>query len=108
MKNNEQDLAIRIEVFRKRIVEDRDYCLELFEHASLRLMAHKYAYYVLARPILSGKNSDVAYDIEERSWYVMGRALEILKDGEHSPCIDFDHRHPLAVKGIELATRLLK
>lgn len=67
-------------------------------------MAHKYAYYKLNTEFIS----DIGYDHEEKSWYVMGRALGLLKEDEISPCIDYDENHPLAIEGQKLAEMLLK
>lgn len=94
----------RIEVFKQRIKTEPDFCLELFEHATIRLMAMKYAYYVLNEEIIK----DYAYDIEEKCWYVMGIALGLLKEDEVSPCVDFDEKHPKAADGIALAKALLR
>lgn len=94
-----------IEAFRERIeVDGKDFCLELFDWATVRLLACKYAYYVLAQEIIK----DIAYDLDEKGWYVMGRALGLLKEDETSPCIDFDPKHPKADEAILLARRLLK
>lgn len=92
----------RIEDFKKLINEDKKYCEQLYHYATVRLMAHKYAYYVQSGNFIS----DDGYDCEEKSWYVMGRALGHLKEDEKSPCIDFDEKHPLAKEGIELAKKL--
>lgn len=82
-----------ISEFKRRVgVDGSEFCHRLFEWATLRLMAHKYSYYVLHDSYLK----DTAYDGEERSWYAMGRALDILKEDETSPCVDFDFKHRLA------------
>ena len=95
----------RIAKFKARIEEDGLlFCLELFETATIRLMAHKYAYYVCSNPYLD----DNAYDLEEKGWYAMGVALGLLKEDEISPCVDFDPNHGYADKGIELAKSLMK
>lgn len=94
----------RIEEFKKRIDADgKEFCEELFNRATIRLMAHKYAYYVHSQIFVT----DDAYDIEEKSWYVMGRALEHLTEDETTPCIDFDATHPKANDGIKLANTLV-
>lgn len=100
-----KDLEKRIKDFKKRIeIDGKDFCEELYVHATIRLLAHKYAYYIESKPYIE----DVAYDHEEKSWYVMGRALGVLTEDKISPCIDFDPNHPLADLGIELAKRLIK
>lgn len=99
-----QKLDERIAEFKERIKTDgSEFCHELFEWATIRLLAHKYAYYVANEPYIK----DITYDGEEKSWYVMGRALGVLKEDETSPCIDFDLKHPLAQKGIKLAKELM-
>jgi hypothetical protein len=93
----------RIAAFKVRIdVDGREFCESLFEYATIRLLSHKYAYYVLDKNYIS----DIAYDGEERSWYVMGRALGLLSEDQISPCIDFDSSHALAPQAIELAIKL--
>lgn len=92
----------RINDFKERVKEDPEYCLELYEYSTIRLLAHKYAYYILNGQFIE----DVGYDGEEHSWYIMGMALGLLKEDETSPCVGFDYNHPLAKKGIELAKRL--
>jgi hypothetical protein len=93
-------LEERIKDFEARIEADgREFCLELFEHATVRLMAHKYAYYILSTEFIK----DIAYDGEEKSWFVMGRALGLLKEDETSPCVDFDPHHPKAEAGVAMA-----
>ncbi len=98
-------METRIKDFEKRIKRDGvDFCKSLFEHATIRLLAHKYAYYVESNPYID----DVAYDIEEKSWYVMGRALGLLDEDHTSPCVDFDPQHFFADKGRELAKELIR
>lgn len=92
-----------MEEFLKRIEEDREFCEELYRDATVRLLAHKYAYYVMCVHFIE----DYAYDIFERNWHMMGMALGHLKQDETSPCIDFDLTHPLAKEGIALAKRLV-
>lgn len=100
-----QDVNKSIEEFKVRIEKDgKDFCQELFERATVRLMAHKYAYYVCHNNFVS----DYAYDFEEKSWYVMGRALGFLKEDETSPCVDYDPKHPYAEEGRKLAERLMR
>lgn len=95
----EENVSDRIEDFKKRIEADGlEFCEELFEYATLRLLAYKYSYYVETDKIID----DVGYDICEKSWYVMGRALSKLKEDETSPCVDFDTTHPMSDKAIEL------
>lgn len=62
---------------------------------SVRLMAHKYAYYVKNEAYIK----DITYDLEEKGWYRFGRELGLLEEEETSPCIDFDHEHPMAGDG---------
>jgi hypothetical protein len=81
---------------------EKDFCQSLYHDATVKLLAAKYAYYIACKPYLS----DASYDGLEKSWYIMGRALELLKEDETSPCVDFDERHPLAKEAIELANRL--
>lgn len=96
---------LRIKEFKERIaVDGREFCLELFNHATLRLLAHKYAYYVLNKPYID----DTTYDLEEKTWYVMGRALKEVEKGCHSPCVEFDKKHPLAKEAIRLAKNLAR
>lgn len=93
----------KIEAFKKRIeVDGLEFCESLYKHATIRLLCHKYAYYVLHVQYVK----DYGYDHEEKDWFVMGRALGHLKEDETSPCIDFDHNHPLASEGISLSKRL--
>ena len=90
-----------IKDFKKRMETELDFCKELFESATIRLMAGKYAYYVLSEEFMK----DAAYDICEKGWYIMGRALGVLSEDETGPCIDFDEKHPYAEKGKELALK---
>jgi hypothetical protein len=95
----------RIKEFKKRIEDDgRDFCFSLYEDASIKLMAHKYLYYILSESIIR----DETYDILEKIWYVMGRALDILKEDEISPCVDFDTNHVYAKQAEELALKWMK
>jgi len=89
----------RIAYFKKRAETEREFCEELFRDQTIRLMAHKYAYYVLNGHFVE----DIPYDMEEKTWYIMGIALGLLKEDETSPCIDFDYNHPLANEGIARA-----
>lgn len=103
MPFNFQSDEERIKEFEKRIEEDgREFCQSLFEYATVRLICHKYAYYVLHVHFVE----DIAYDGEEKSWFIMGRALGALRDDETSPCVDFDPTHPKANEGIALANSL--
>lgn len=90
--------------FKKRMETELEFCQELFEDATIKVMAAKYAYYVESNPY----KDDVAYDILEKDWYIMGRALGVLNEDETSPCVDFNEKHPMAAKGIELAKRLMR
>lgn len=94
----------RIDAFMMRVVDERQFCEELFRDTTIRVLAAKYAYYVLCEPYIR----DVAYDSLEQDWYIMGRALGQLKEDETSPCIDFDVSHPLAAEAIDLAHYLLR
>lgn len=93
----------RITAFQERFATEPEFCEELFRYATVRLLAFKYAYYVLNEVIVK----DITYDGEEKSWFVMGRALGHIGPDEHTPCIDFDETHPLALEGIALAKSLL-
>jgi hypothetical protein len=100
-----KNLTERIENFKKRIeIDSLDFCLSLFEYSTTRLLAFKYAYYILSEELVK----DQTYDAEEKSWYIMGRALDMIKEDETSPCIDFNFNHPLANDGIALAKTLLR
>jgi hypothetical protein len=93
-----------IKEFQARIETDgRDFCEELFQYATIRLLAFKYGYYVLSEEIVK----DATYDAEEKVWHIMGQALGHLKEDETSPCVDFDASHPLAAEGKALAEKLL-
>lgn len=92
----------RIEEFKVRMQTELEWCEELFRYATIRLLALKYAYYVQSRTIIE----DIAYDGEEKSWFVMGRALGRLKEDETSPCVDFNEKHEYAKEAIELANIL--
>lgn len=92
-----------MEEFRTRIKnEGYEFCLGLFVNLTVRLLAHKYAYYVKGELFVD----DLCYDGEERSWYLMGRALNLLSEDETSPCVDFYAAHPLAPFGVALANQL--
>jgi len=78
---------------------DLEYKHKLFKRATLRLLAHKYAYYVLSTNYIK----DVTYDLEEKQWFTLGRELGMLNEEETSPCIDFDHEHTLAIFAKELS-----
>jgi hypothetical protein len=93
----------RIEEFKARIAVEPEWCEELFRYATIRLLAAKYAYYVLNDPY----QSDIAYDLDEKGWYVMGRALGHLKEDDTSPCVDWNENHPLAAEAIALAKELV-
>lgn len=97
-QNKKQD----IRDFRKRLETEREFCLELFRETTIKVLAAKHAYYVLNNPYLD----DLGYDLMEYNWYVMGRALELVEQDEHTPCVDFDESHPLAKEAIELSQRL--
>ena len=100
-----EDFDQRIIEFKARIeVDGREFCEELFKYATIRLLAHKYAYYVASNSYIK----DLTYDLEEKGWWVMGRALELIAVDDTSPCIDFDHSHPLAFEGEKLAKSLMK
>lgn len=91
----------RIEAFKARMEVERAYCEGLFHWATVRLLAHKYAYYILGGYYIT----DDGYDIEERSWYVMGIALGLLKEDETSPCVGFDWKHPKARRALKLVAK---
>jgi hypothetical protein len=94
----------KILAFKERIKETPEFCNELYRDATIRLMAFKYAYYILSDELVK----DATYDAMEKSWHVMGRALGDLTEEDISPCVDFDPKHPLADEGIKLANKLLK
>lgn len=93
----------KIAEFTKRFETEREFCEELYHYATVRLLAHKYAYYIKNCHFVE----DYAYDLEEKGWYIMGRALGHLKEDETSPCVDFNFDHPLAQEGIALANTLV-
>lgn len=97
-------LSKSIKEFKARIIIEPEFCLELFEYATIRLLSHKYAYYVIGKPYLN----DDSYDSEEKGWYVMGRALGLLKEDETTPCIGFNENHKLASRAIQLSLKLSK
>lgn len=98
-KSKEEQIA----EFTQRIADDgREFCEGLFHNATVNILAHKYAYYVLNGHFID----DYTYDMDERSWYIMGRALGLLQEDETSPCVDFNENHPLAKEGIALAKSL--
>lgn len=96
MKSDYKDL------FQKRMEIELPFCKGLFQYATIRLMAFKYAYYVMDKHIVE----DITYDGEEKTWYIMGTTLGVLKDDETSPCVGFDRTHPLARKAMKLAYKL--
>lgn len=96
-------IETRIALFRERMKTEYDFCQELYRYATVRLLACKYAYYVLSEEIVK----DISYDLSEKDWYVMGRALGHLQEDDTSPCIDWNPDHPLASEAIELASKLL-
>ena len=87
--------------FKERIKEEPDFCQELCEYAELKLMALKYCYYVLNIEI----EKDYAYDLQEKQWYIMGRALGYLNEEDFSPCVGWNPEHPLAEEAIVLAKK---
>lgn len=98
-----QNLTLDIAKFKARIESDgRDFCEELYRWSTIRLLAHKWAYYVHNRHYVE----DLTYDREEYGWYVMGRALGLLSEDETSPCVDFDGKHVLATTAIAYAKTL--
>lgn len=104
MKYSQTEIDQGIIDFQKRMETELEFCKELYETALIRLMAAKYAYYILSDEFMK----DEAYDICESGWYVMGRALGILSEDDTSPCIDFDPNHPFAERGMELAHKFIK
>lgn len=100
----EADQAKGIVEFQERMKTELDFCEELYRYATVRLLACKYAYYICNNNFIE----DYAYDIAEKGWYVMGRALGHLREEDTSPCIDFDEKHPLAQEGAELAKKLMR
>jgi len=99
-----EKVLARIEEFKKRFETEREFCEELFRETTIKLLAAKYAYYALSK----NYNSDLWYDLTEKDWYVMGRALGHLNENDTSPCVDFDEKHPLANEAIELANKLTR
>lgn len=94
----------RIDRFKNKIeTEGREFCLSLFMRSEMFLLAAKYLYYTQPGWEIM---SDVAYDIEEKGWCVMGQALGEIDDETSSPCVGFDETHRSAAAGIELAERL--
>ena len=85
-----------------RVKNERDFCEQLFRDSTIRLLCFKYAYYIKNKSIVK----DITYDGIEQGWYLMGRGLKHLKTDETSPCVGFDFKHPLALEGIKLYTRL--
>ena len=105
MTRSQKEIEQAIKEFQERFeIDGRDFCEELYRYATIRLLSHKYAYYVHNAAYVQ----DMTYDGEETSWYIMGRALGHLKEDETSPCVDFDEKHPLANEGIELAKKLMR
>jgi hypothetical protein len=96
-----EDSAQRIVEFQARMTEELDFCNELFDYATIRILAAKYCYYVLNKHVWD----DAQYDGEEKSWYVMGRALGLLKEDETSPCVGFNADHPHAAAGMVQALK---
>lgn len=98
-------LAKQIEDFEKRIeIDGLDFCTKLYEDAEIKIMACKYAYYVVNSPY----KSDTAYDLAEHLWFVMGRALGDLEMDETTPCVGWDSGQRSASKGRELAKKLMR
>ncbi len=98
------DVEARTANFKERLKTEREFCEQLFKFHTIRILAHKYLYYIHSAPIVEDK----AYDIEEKSWYIMGRALEVITEDQTSPCVDFDLSHPLAEEAIKIAERYLE
>jgi hypothetical protein len=96
MVYSSEELAARIEEFKKRLETERNFCEELFELSTINVLAHKYLYYEKHNAIIE----DYAYDCIESSWYIMGRALGVLGEDVTSPCVDFNYKHPLAERAI--------
>ncbi len=97
-----QEAEDKVNEFKLRCETEKEFCEELYRDTTIRLLAHKYAYYILSGNFVD----DIAYDMEEQSWCIMGRALGHLTEDDTSPCIDFDPNHPLADEGIKLAKTL--
>ena len=85
-------------------LKELDHKLNLFKWMTLRLLAHKYAYYILSTNYIK----DATYDLEEKNWFRFGRELGLLAEDETSPCIDFNFNHPLAKDAEILAKYLVK
>lgn len=94
----------KIEAFQKRMETELDFCRELFINSTIYILAAKYAYYTTSKCFID----DMAYDISERSWYIMGRALGVLREDETSPCVGWDEYHPYAKEAVELANKLMR
>ncbi len=92
----------RISEFAKRCETEREFCLELFNNETVAILAAKYSYYERDCEFWE----DMRYDIREKTWYIMGRALGILAEDETSPCVGFDYNQPLAGEVIKLEKRL--
>ena len=88
--------------FSTLLADNRTYCEYLFKYATKTQLCHKYAYYVLSVQYVT----DVAYDLAEKDWYFMGRALGVLDIDDISPCIDFDYKHKWAAEAIALSNTL--
>ena len=88
-----------IEQFKERVKTEKAFCEELFKKQTIRVLAMKYEYYIT----LNTHFKDITFDLEEKDWYVMGRGLGVLKEDDHSPCVEFDFKHPLAQDAIKLA-----
>lgn len=102
MLHTEEYIQKSISEFKKRIQLEPQFCKGLFEHQTARLIAMKYYYYVLGRFIVK----DDGYDVAEKEWYIMGRALGILEEDETSPCIGYDNKHPMNRRGLKIAGSL--
>ncbi len=89
--------------FQERMKTELVFCRVLFDYATIRLLASKYAYYECSNPY----EKDMAYDLREKDWFIMGRALGLLAEDETSPCVDWNPDHPFAAEAIELANRLM-
>jgi hypothetical protein len=99
---SQAEILKEIEVFKKRIEDDgRSFCEDLFNYSTVRLMTHKYLYYILHDAVID----DTSYDFLEKGWFIMGRGLGVLNEDETSPCVDFDYNHKLANEAIELANK---
>ena len=85
-------------------LKELDHKLNLFKWMTLRLLAHKYAYYILSTNYIK----DATYDLEEKNWFRFGRELGLLAEDETSPCVGFNFNHPLAKDAATLARYLVK